>query len=260
MSERSKNPTTTISVDHRIPGVSRENSTGQSYCSLALRDFWSQVSRAMLIVFAACSPAFSVVAFVAAVALPHTRKAAKREEEGVNDARQTFDREQSTMRAEVDRELGKINDLYHERCRDYAQMVTDECEDEVSKNSAGKDPAVASGVALVCLCWGPVQVEGYRGPPAPSRYHCSYSSVSNSFSVINGLAEPSRLHGMYRFVVLSLTYLCYSIICLVPIKSTFGLCHAFFTPGRSAERLGATEENDCAARAERRRGKSPGKH
>lgn len=48
------------------------------------------------------------------------------------------------MRAEVDRELGKINDLYHERCRDYAQMVTDECEDEVSKNSAGKNPAVAS--------------------------------------------------------------------------------------------------------------------
>lgn len=42
------------------------------------------------------------------------------------------------MRETVDKELRKINDLYQERCRDYAQMVSDECEGEVSKSSAGE--------------------------------------------------------------------------------------------------------------------------
>lgn len=41
------------------------------------------------------------------------------------------------MRAEVDLELGKVNDLYNERCRDFAQMVSDECEGEISKTVAG---------------------------------------------------------------------------------------------------------------------------
>lgn len=44
------------------------------------------------------------------------------------------------MRTEVDLELLKINDLYDKRCRDYAQMVSDECEEEVSKATAGERP------------------------------------------------------------------------------------------------------------------------
>lgn len=44
------------------------------------------------------------------------------------------------MRETVDKELRKINDLYQERCRDYAQMVSDECEGEISKASAGEAP------------------------------------------------------------------------------------------------------------------------
>lgn len=69
--------------------------------------------------------------------IPH-EKAKKWEEDGVNEVKQTFQREQSVMKAEVDQELSKINDLYHERSRDYAQMVSDECEGEVSKAVAGK--------------------------------------------------------------------------------------------------------------------------
>lgn len=71
---------------------------------------------------------------------PHPGKAAKREEEGISEAKQTFEREEGVMRETVDKELQKINDLYQERCRDYAQMVSDECESEVSKSSAGEAP------------------------------------------------------------------------------------------------------------------------
>lgn len=67
-----------------------------------------------------------------------TGKAAKKEEEGVNEAKQTFKREQDAMRAEVDQQLHSINNLYQEHCKDYAQMVSDECEGEISKASAGK--------------------------------------------------------------------------------------------------------------------------
>lgn len=42
------------------------------------------------------------------------------------------------MRAEVDKEMGKIHELYEERCRDYGQMVSDGCEGEVSKKVAGE--------------------------------------------------------------------------------------------------------------------------
>lgn len=44
------------------------------------------------------------------------------------------------MRETVDRELRKISDLYQDRCRDYAQMVSDECEGEVSKAATGEVP------------------------------------------------------------------------------------------------------------------------
>lgn len=60
------------------------------------------------------------------------------------------------MRAEVDQELRKIDDLYQERCSDYAQMVSEECEGEVTKASAGKQPdrlirTVGAGVHPVLL-------------------------------------------------------------------------------------------------------------
>lgn len=70
----------------------------------------------------------------------HPEKAAKREEEGISEAKRTFEREEGVMRETVDKELQKINDLYQERCRDYAQMVSDECEGEISKSSAGETP------------------------------------------------------------------------------------------------------------------------
>lgn len=44
------------------------------------------------------------------------------------------------MRAEVDQELQKINDLYDKRCRDYAHMVSEECDSEESKAVAGERP------------------------------------------------------------------------------------------------------------------------
>lgn len=140
MKERSEN--STACVEHSSSGVSWENCREVGMSSFASKNDCSEFSRTMLNASAACSPAFPVIAF-SAIALPRPQKAAKREEEGVSEVKQTFEREQSTMRAEVDRELGKINDLYHERCRDYAQMVTEECEDEVSKTSAGKEPAAA---------------------------------------------------------------------------------------------------------------------
>lgn len=65
-------------------------------------------------------------------------QAAEREEEGINEVKRNFEREQMVMRTEVDQELLKINDLYDKRCRDYAQMVSDECEEEVSKATAGE--------------------------------------------------------------------------------------------------------------------------
>lgn len=65
-------------------------------------------------------------------------KAAEREAEGVKEAEQAFERQQNTMRTELDQELRKIHDLYQERCRDYAQMVSDECEGEVSKAVSGE--------------------------------------------------------------------------------------------------------------------------
>eukprot|EP00752_Nemacystus_decipiens_P001485 g1459.t1 len=64
------------------------------------------------------------------------KQAKKKEEEGVNEAKHKFEREQVNMRREVDLELSKISDLYQERCRDYAMMVADECEDEVNKDVA----------------------------------------------------------------------------------------------------------------------------
>ncbi|CAM9795518.1 unnamed protein product [Scytosiphon promiscuus] len=61
------------------------------------------------------------------------KQAAKREEEGINDAKLVLELEQSKMRSAVDQELRKIGDLYQERCRDYASMVSDECEASISK-------------------------------------------------------------------------------------------------------------------------------
>lgn len=56
----------------------------------------------------------------------------------MSEAKQSQAREQSTMRAEMDTEKQKLSELYQERCRDYAQMVCDEREDEVTKKVAGK--------------------------------------------------------------------------------------------------------------------------
>ncbi|CAM9176054.1 unnamed protein product [Ectocarpus sp. 6 AP-2014] len=61
------------------------------------------------------------------------KQAAKRELEGVNEVKQVLERQQGMMRAEVDQEMQKISDLYQERCRDYATMVSDECDGEDSK-------------------------------------------------------------------------------------------------------------------------------
>ena len=61
-----------------------------------------------------------------------------------------FERERLVMRAEVDHELLKINDLHEKRCRDYAQMVSDECEEEISKATAGERPAASK--RSPCLC------------------------------------------------------------------------------------------------------------
>lgn len=49
-----------------------------------------------------------------------------------------LERQQGMMRAEVDQEMRKISDLYEERCRDYATMVSDECDGEDSKAATGK--------------------------------------------------------------------------------------------------------------------------
>ncbi|CAN0259132.1 unnamed protein product, partial [Ectocarpus sp. 13 AM-2016] len=69
------------------------------------------------------------------------KQAAKRELEGVNEVKQVLERQQGMMRAEVDQEMRKISDLYQERCRDYATMVSDECDCEDSKaaNDLRKD-------------------------------------------------------------------------------------------------------------------------
>lgn len=56
----------------------------------------------------------------------------------MSEAKQILQREQSTMRAEVDKEMGKVQELYEERCRDYGQMVSDECEGAVSKKVDGE--------------------------------------------------------------------------------------------------------------------------
>ncbi|CAB1114152.1 unnamed protein product [Ectocarpus sp. CCAP 1310/34] len=61
------------------------------------------------------------------------KQAAKRELEGVDEVKQVLERQQGMMRAEVDQEMRKISDLYQERCRDYARMVSDECDGEDSK-------------------------------------------------------------------------------------------------------------------------------
>lgn len=42
------------------------------------------------------------------------------------------------MRAEIEVELQKVDDLYERRCRDYAQMVSDEVEEETTKAVTGK--------------------------------------------------------------------------------------------------------------------------
>ncbi|CAM9308136.1 unnamed protein product [Ectocarpus fasciculatus] len=64
------------------------------------------------------------------------KNAAKRELEGANEVKQVLERQQGMMRAEVEQEMRKISDLYQERCRDYATMVSDECDDEDSKAAA----------------------------------------------------------------------------------------------------------------------------
>ncbi|CAM9152087.1 unnamed protein product [Hapterophycus canaliculatus] len=64
------------------------------------------------------------------------KQASKREKKGIDDAKLVLEREQSKMRSEVDQELRKIGNLYQEHCRDYAQMVSDECEESISKAAA----------------------------------------------------------------------------------------------------------------------------
>lgn len=82
-------------------------------------------------------------------------KASNKEEEGINDAKLALEREQSKMRAEVDQELRKIGDLYQERCRDYATMVSDDCEASISKAVAGKKPILRSHLLQRLSLWSP---------------------------------------------------------------------------------------------------------
>lgn len=72
------------------------------------------------------------------------RKAEKQKEECVEEIKQSFQREQESLKSEVDGEVRKLNDLYAERCQDYAQMVSDECEADVSKRVKGATNASQS--------------------------------------------------------------------------------------------------------------------
>lgn len=70
--------------------------------------------------------------------LPQPLKAEKQKTEDIGEAKQAFERQKSAMRMELDQELRKVDGLYEERCRDYAQMVSDDCEAEVSKAVSGE--------------------------------------------------------------------------------------------------------------------------
>lgn len=54
------------------------------------------------------------------------------------------------MRTELDAELRKVSDLYQERCRDYALMVSDECEGEISKQVSGKELELSTFTRVFC--------------------------------------------------------------------------------------------------------------
>lgn len=141
------------------------------------------------------------------------------------------------MRETVDKELRKISDLYQDRCQDYAQMVSDECEGEVSKASAGKVPNDFS-CRRGRFCKTARLFRKYLSTPrfSPSTVSTEdFLAGCNMFSYICFNLETIIPGGFLCF---------YTFIPSMVLRPR--VCHIFF---RSQERLGAAEEDHRPARA-----------